>query len=574
MMQLLCNGIRLDLYEGASLQFTQKNPLFAFDKLECERTTQFKLPRTPKNDQLLSLARIPAYDGMGMRRKFAAELQDGTIIKTGYLYVSGFDGTDYKAIFVTGEFVGLQAIKNLGKLADIISYNTVETFNTGGFQPSIVAGQIWRNAEYLREAGLPLNPSIKLSILYNDICTQYGITAQAIPSGADSVRIVPAELSGLKEQVVDIERHVLTRPAIGSYPTLTNIAIGVPEIFVQQTAKVSYREEIGGGTIDVYHGVVAQLKCMQDITIQFPDDWDDNLYVGQFLDGDSYIIGEFQFYGDRSFDEDGNVTGDSLAGRSVEIPQGQCLCIIHKNDYYKGATSGGTIVQGWYYTSEPGIEVTVNMSGNVTTMGAYVRLQDNLPDITFTELLKVIAALSGRVLNYSEANGLTFEDLDMTSYPVKDDVVLTKRGEVERTFADYQQHNRVQFDDERATKIITDYTIDNDNLKEDNDLQTVPFSEGQSSAGMLYVYADAEVDFLGGDNTGSSPRLTRVALPKNAGLQALCNASTQFKIECRMTLMEYNAITEKTLLLIDGTKYIWTDRSWQKNAAKFTLAKI
>ena len=116
-MQLLCNGIFLDLYDNTSVQFKHENPLFAFDKLSCERTTQFKLPTTPVNDKAFELARIPAYKGEGMRRRFAAQLQDGQVVKDGYLYVSNFDGKDYAAVFVTGELIGLQEIRDAGKIA-------------------------------------------------------------------------------------------------------------------------------------------------------------------------------------------------------------------------------------------------------------------------------------------------------------------------------------------------------------------------------------------------------------------------------------------------------------------------
>ena len=41
-----------------------------------------------------------------------------------------------------------------------------------------------------------------------------------------------------------------------------------------------------------------------------------------------------------------------------------------------------------------------------------------------------------------------------------------------------------------------------------------------------------------------------------------------------MTLLEYNAIQAKTLALVEGLRYIWTERSWQKNEAQFTLARL
>ena len=122
-MQLLCNGVLLDLYDNAGLQFTHSNPLFAFDDLKCERTTNFKLPATPTNDRVFSLAKIPAYSGEGMRRKFTCKLQAGAVVRDGYLYVANFDGKDYNAVFVTGELVGLQRIKDLGKLSELKEYD-------------------------------------------------------------------------------------------------------------------------------------------------------------------------------------------------------------------------------------------------------------------------------------------------------------------------------------------------------------------------------------------------------------------------------------------------------------------
>lgn len=67
--------------------------------------------------------------------------------------------------------------------------------------------------------------------------------------------------------------------------------------------------------------------------------------------------------------------------------------------------------------------------------------------------------------------------------------------------------------------------------------------------------------------------LSRVTLPLNAGLQHLCDMSTMFKVNIRMSALEYYQITEKTLLNVNGTLYIWTGRQWQKNVAQFTLAK-
>lgn len=569
MMQLLCNGVRLDLYENAGLQFTHDNPLFAFDKLSCERTTQFKLPSTPMNDRVLQLARIPAYKGTGMRTRFAAEMQDGVCVKRGYLYVSQFDGTDYAAVFVTGELIGLQEIKTLGKISDIIAYSNVATLGGSPSTPAAAVGYIWRNVSYLHADDISLNPSIELATLYSDILTAHGITAESLPAGADGVRIIPNELSGLKEQTIGFERAIIGNMAAdGTYPIVTTATIDISEIFLQSTARVARRVDLYGGGIKVYHGRVAQVKCMQEITLKFPSDWDDDLFVGQFLDGDTQSIGEFEFYGERSFNEYGVITGESLRGRSVEVPFGQYLCVIRRSDYFNGSTSEGDAI-GWSFSD--GISCTFEASGKVEEVGSYARLQDNLPDMTFTELLKTIAALSGKVLNYSEAEGLTYEDLNFSGYASRADIWLMNRGGVSRTFADYAQRSVVHFDDEQADRLQVAYDIDNVNIELEKDLQVIPFSEGRDSAGLLYVYAGEKM-FLG--MAAGQSTLSRVTLAKNVGLQALCDRSTQFKVTLRMGMYEYSRITAKTLLIVDNIRYIWTARSWQEDTAQFTLAQV
>ena len=150
-----------------------------------------------------------------------------------------------------------------------------------------------------------------------------------------------------------------------------------------------------------------------------------------------------------------------------------------------------------------------------------------------------------------------------------------KRGEVRRTFGDYQQNNIVRF---RSNDVITDnitrvYVIQNDNLKDENVLQELPFSEGEVLDNALYIQEESDNPTIGGMTTNVA-QLTRVSLPANSGLETLCAASTQYKIDVHMTALEYFGITANTLLLIEGTLYTWTSRNWQNNKATFTLARL
>lgn len=568
MMQLLCNGERLDLYESTDLQLKKDNPLFAFDKLSCERTTQFKLPCTPKNDRVFSLARIPAYSGEGMRRRFAATLVMGTIIKNGYLYVASFDGKDYAAIFVTGELVGLQAIKELGKLSELVDFgDTYVDLGANGTAANPNDETTWLAVNYEKEkAADMMHPSIHLGSLYHAIVTAQGIHAESMTALLKTIRIVVGDLKGLQGVQVqfrgnewDIETEVTCY-----YVHLAPLS----SFFTISTAEVAYRYE-EDEEIKRWISNVQQFTATQDIEIEFPNNWDDDLYCGYFDEyTDEYFSG-FHFYGDREFDADGDPIGESLRGRKISIKKGEKFVIISSDNY----RDVGQNDFGWWFVQDHEITCGFTIHGKIneeTIAGTRVRLQDNLPDITFVELFKTISALTGRVLNYTDAGGVTLEDLGFEQWNVKYLEDLLEIGEVKRTFADYAQRNLVRYNDGLAMSKA--YTIDNDNLEREKDLQVLTFGEGESSGSWLYLKSDFKDNVM--SSTAAGTKLQQRTIGKSIGLQALCNASTQIKVKCRMAMLEYDAITAKTLLQVRGSQYVWTSSVWQKDVAQFTLAKI
>lgn len=577
MMQLLCDGVLLDLYDNAGLQFTHENPLIAFDNMKCERTTQFKLPSTPTNDRVFALARIPAYNGAGMRRKFTAQLQAGTVSKEGYLYINSYDGKDYAAIFVTGELLGLQRIKDAGKLSEILNYtgNMLVSF---GHAPSTHKGNTFDTIDY-KTKGL-VSPSLRASIVAKDALDILGIPYN-FPS--DYIRMFKGVPGAIASQGGTFGR-VITFPSTSDPVPVVATAVmngdyGLAGIFPVTIAGVG-GTLVNAGTTYYYKGKVQQFIAHQPVSITFPDDWDDNLFVGRFVSlQDEYVdlLTAFQFLGDRSFDESKVVTGDSLRGRSVDIASGETFVFIHIDDWNANYSSSSGTGQGWFFEGSDMSDVHFTIEGGEIANGDYVREQDQLPGITLVELLKTLATLNGKVLTYTDANGVEFADLNIDTWPVREIHTITKRAEVKRTFANYEQHNIIKFDSKdgvlETEKITVGYVIANANLNESKDLQTIPFSEGGSEGTRIFVREPNDTSYLANADT-TDGYMQRVSIPLNAGLIRLCNKSTQFKIECRMTLLEYNAIAANTLLLVDGSKYMWTERSWQNDAAKFTLAMV
>lgn len=582
-MQLVCDGIRLDLYDNAGLQFTHNNPLFSFDDLKCERTTQFKLPRTQTNDKVFSLARIPAYSGEGMRRKFSAQLQSGAVVLDGYLYISDYDGNDYNAIFVTGELVELQAIRDAGKIGEYMSFlDVVNVTDSEGVvvSPSAAANALWANVRYKKGRSIPyFTPSISLDLLYAQIVQHFGVTAQALPAGAAGVRIVPPSPAGVNRLMTFTQTIIDDNQPSPQWQTEPYNSLDYDARYFEYEDQDYTIYNFG----QTQHYLVRQFKTKTNLRMTFSDQWAANMYLVDFTE--TAAQGTLVFLGDRSFTKTMNQTGvtthgEPLAGRTIDLPTGATWLFVCSDDYEYVGGSGLPTTHGFVWFNTEGLtgewEVTIKSAEDIVPVGDVCALQDNLPDVTFIDLLKTIAALSGRVLNYTSADGITFDELDIDNWSVVELQRMTKRGEVTRTFADYGQRSIVHFDSDDsvpdAERLACVYTISNDNIEVEKELQQVPFSEGQILDNALYIQREPEQFTLGIDGGGLS--LAQVTLPKNAGLQTLCDASTQFKVTARLNLIEYKNITPKTILQIDGQQYVWTSRTWQKNTAEFTLAKI
>ena len=598
-MQLLCDGVYLDLYENAGLQFAHDNPLFAFDNLKCERTTQFKLPSTPVNDRVFSLARIPAYKGDGMRRKFTAQLQASAVTKDGYLYVSDFDGKDYNAVFVTGEYIGLQAIKNAGNVDAIIGdpqlfaywttyhqYGTLTAFDTLQYK------QLYGGVKYI--------PSITLKYLIETAMSNIG--AQC-PTIGDSFRIIPKEpktASGaLNYKDVsngDWQTNYNNTQVINTINLLNSGSAGA--LFSKTSHKIRYKAT---NAPNYMYGNIQQLYCgTYDVRISFPDNFPSKYFIlsfpvaaAQYPQDDPDIYkddGQYSisctigvFLGDYSFSVNWSTAtktaqGTPLAGRTITIPRGVCFVILDWTDFevYAGGSAG------WY--TPYGSEFTFYLEEDKATPDAKIPLYGNIPSVTLVDLLKTYAALMGKVLTYDSTNGVQFDSLAISTWGVVNlDGKITKRAQVTRTFGDYAQENTISFkgDDTQfaGDKLTRAYLIDNDNLAQEKELQVIPLSEGckPDGSGALLLRNTAEQlappEFTIGQTHGDR-LLHRVSLLGITGLTSLCSESTQFIITARMSLYEYEQITPKTLIQVDGTRYVWTSRSWQKDEAQFTLAKV
>lgn len=619
-MRLICNNVALELYSGATLSFKKTNPLFAFDALTCERTQAFDIPATPNNERVFGLAKLPAYNGDGMRRRFDAELQDGTVVKRGFLYVDKYNGKNYNAIFVTGELYGLLRIKNAGKIADIWQPDEIALFGLDEYNAdfSSVASDVrrWRNIKYRRGIG-DIVPSVSVDYMVQQLASILRVTVNT-PTSAKNLRILPPIAHSVREQTITISnRNNGVLPVTDDDPTrLSNtITAGIDDILTpNEDVVITYGQKRNEQTyLKDWNYLINTLNVRQDVVLKFPDNFPADVFLCnvvdgrtiEFLGGYSFNKSEFAIQGETYNNNTGEcvtlnegvITGKPLAGRSVDVPFGSHIVLLTRKDYCHSVGDPVT----YYYKNDwafdlPDYSYTLTIKGTedmVQTRGSIVRLADNLPDITFIELLKAIGYVTGKQLNYDDENGITFDDLNVSAWDILDvSGMVLEITDITRTFGEYAQQNNVVFEDDELLfadeQLTQQYTVQNENIAESKELARIPFSpasyiiedgnvrayvrNGEEETGE--VYTPAKNMLLQTNGTGGDIYMHRVELTKNNGLQILCNKSTSLTAKLRMTLSEFESIRAKTTLLCLGVQYVWTEATWSGNIAKINLSKI
>lgn len=568
-------GRVLDLPANFKLQFVKKNPLFAFDELEVERTTTFAVPKTPNNLLALGFANDFHRRGEMMRRKVEAQMQSGTVTRDGYLYVGSFNGSEFECIFVTGDLLFLQRLRDLGDISQFID-DTIFERNTSSIWNAERSSEIrWGRVRYMTDGDIKL--SANLNDIVDMVIANSGAAVDISTLGVDlsQYRIISGENKGIAETQITIDRTFLSYPVIGSQdPVLmNNISVNIGGIFsvVDERYKplIQLRNNIG------YAGYVRCLRAEQDLLLSFPNETSDTVFLGTPNES-----GGWNFLGGYSFTKSGGtlvVTGSPLAGRSVDIPLGQTFCIVYLYDYVYEQSSGGVLTDGWQIDPTP-ISVSCVVSGrSEQSNGANIRLKDNLPEMTVVELLKVLATLSGRLLSV-EGGQVVFKD-SVEGDTLLDGLQVIKWLELTRAFSDYAQRNTIDFaSDEQlaqADRVAMVYTLDNENIELAKSLLTIPMSEGSR----VWDYAQF-VLFVRGDfdgytlSAGGVTYLEQVTLPKNESLQSVLGKSTSLVMECRFGMYDFDRLTAKKMIYFDGARWVWTEAQWSNGIARFSLSQI
>ena len=594
MIRFNISGEYLDLPADFSLQFKKTNILFAFDDIECERSTSFEIPATPQNNRIFALAKCVHTYGVGMRRRYEAQMQDGMVTQDGYLHIDTYNSGKYKAVFVTGELLGLKKIRDAGKIKDfwkpaggiVWSVENIKDAND-------VLGNPFAIVRYVSNVAL-LHPSFDLS----DVCAYAytALTGKAFPPRFQIYRLVAKEVAGMEKTDC-----TLTYTGTGSElaPTAEQAELGNTLQNQGLLSAVETFDQILTVRQNTYqYTKVREWRAKQTLILTFPNDFPADYFLMRIEDTGAgndpaqvaysrdWFLGDYYFY--QTTGGGTTVVGTPLAGRSVTVESGWAFVLMSRSwfEYQPSPLN----LNGFLYASDGNYSFTVQIEGDELQAGDTVRAYDLLPDMTLTELMKIYAALEGKMLYYNENGDIQFDEMDVSTWGVFD---LTGKvisvNNIARKFGNYAQKNVINFksgsDVMPTHRVENSYTIDNDNIEEEKTLLQIGYSEGEIAErnGFIVARFDAEdtekntlyeQGIMLAKYNSQSTYGERISVPKNAGLQALCDASTGVTIKARMSFLEYNNIGAKTRIYYEGLLYVWTEAQYSKDVVTLKLSKI
>ena len=573
-VQFSIGGKLLELPSNFKLQFTKKNILFAFENIEVDRTTSFKVPATPNNMRIFNFSHDIHSSGLAMRERLDAELRVGIVSKRGYLYVGSYSAGQFECIFVTGELLGLQSIKELGSIAQYIPANLsvdlqgqVHNANANNL-PDF--GLVRYDSEFVSGQDFVYRPSYSIAALLTYILD--GIVAQFDWSAQENDLkkrriVIPSKYNLAPPTSVTLSRSYRQQPSSSQpYPTIGAMSAGGSALFSVSRSS-SYLQTIWDEEVtDFRRGYVNELVCNQRLKITFPSNTPSNLYLG-YVSGVGVTLIE-----GGSFD---NIP--SLAGRTVELSNGQHFFFVVPADRVRG---GGTPYDGWWIAQgyDYSVDVLVegiNREGDVVSS---IRVKDNLPDINIVEFLKICAALSGSVLDFT-ASGLSFNKLlDWGGVRELNDVISWKN--LTRTFANYAQNNYIQLDsaEDVIERVRLNYPIANKNIDFENVLQTIPFTEFAGEIGIYDIvsnYIPNERDkYTLAQVYSTSAYMRNAEIPSNAAIQSLTTKSTSVEVSVLMPLFEFETMQQSVILQWDNAQWVWTSATWSDGITTLQLSRL
>lgn len=617
----------LELASNAKFSFKRTNNLFAFADMELSRSASFAVPASPHNNAIFAFANDERMTGAAGRVRHNAVMEYSGGSVNGYLYITSSDKTQYQCCFVFSDMLKWKEIKEAGNISEYLT-GIEDRFIWDGrtYYPGYATTN-YATVLYYRPDGLHytnLFPSANLYYLLSLCASYWGVTLNmntTTKNALNNMRIIPAKLNGGGIEVAQTFKKTILNDIDTTDLDTTKYFNVIKDFEVSVVDCVYDAEGIAGGyqeeVINTHD--IAYFQAKTDMKIRFADDFPTNIIMltpSNFHSWGSQPKVWLRGYGDygaivtadqqsQDWEEEGWHTqiafyGVPLAGRSITLNAGDTFTFFNAEKYtffYKKVAPTAQywwnrwhIRSGWIGDATPfSYDVSVVLETDAT-LGEYVYLQNNLPNVTFLDLLKTAAFVNGMVLLWNEdTKMISFSNIDFAidDYIIKN---VIKKSEIKRAFGKFAQISKILFDSEeyvtkKGADIVSSYYIKNANLDTSKELYKLPFSEGlQTGINKNLLVADIEYDKDGDiqytaskDTIGRSFNngyMARVTPILNSVLSDLCATSTSMKLQLPMYLFQFIALEENRKLLYNGKEWVWTSIQWSDNVATIEISQL
>lgn len=563
----------LQLSDGTNLELTDKSIIFSFDDLMCQRTSNIELPATPKNLKALDLSNDLHTNGGTCRRRLNATIVEGIVSIRGYVYVSSYNHSKktFSVCFVGGELTRLIDIKAAGSIRNYLDdmTNTAKLVHiTDAFPANFSNLPVYACVK--RYSGNP-NPSIDYDALINQACLTFGVSYPALHGANKLARLECGKINGIPEYS---GRLVETRVQMQS-PVLNASGFadrGVNPVGIA-AVETLLKFHLAGMPDTTYNLYCYQALTPIEIRIDSGLDSSSSGHRGhtiQFIKGEPYTPYSTGSY----FGQVVNGYNDVITGEWYQFATGDIFALVDADNVLTG---GGQGYDTDAFIFDCNITIRSSVSGEDLVIGDMIRLRDNLPDVTLIDLMKYMAALEGKILYYTEANGFSFEDIHQSETRELDNII--SMTEQRRTIGDMAQSNIVELNHDGVSESYQSsisYEIDNDNIDERKVLITLPYSEGDGREGKTVTVTTDNWSIYNAseDSTTRGEYCTKVVLEKNSSLENVFSAATELIVEAPMTLLEYTALHPLVRILCRNAAWMWIEKRWKEGICTLKLVKI
>lgn len=547
----------LDTGDPTGVAFKASNPFYRFCDISLGRSTEFSVPATAYNRQLLQFGEDPAEYGEMMRRTFPAQMVYDGGVSDGILTVTGYASEAFSCVFTIG---GTEWIENFNgkKLKDIPLLSPVTipwTSASVGVSDSDNTVQMVPYDRDVVGAALPA-PCMNVQNYIVALLGTMGI-GLSFAANLNKYWLVSASMVGGDEESITI-----TSTAANDM-TVTGDSLGmlsVEDISVEWgTVKLWSGGVIGGGSFSA-----KGLKAVRSVKLALSTSGNPDCYVVKW----SAKMSRYE-----------ELAGPGLNGMTIEL----------KKDDIVFFAATPVKWNGYHDTYHP-LSITATLTPQESNMqqGDTWNLAFNAPDMTLFELLKSVALATGNdVVVLPSDVAVVPSDYGTPTMKALDKVISVDsvRRNVEAWGSNTRKKTvRFESEDYVTEPLSSVYEIDNDNLDGEDEVRSA-FSEGNVGTHGVEIDDHDGTKFTAKKWTiayaeDGDKWLRRVSSPSSVACSDIASESTCVRVKVQASVADFfDIIGIMTgglfrVFVWRGCSYVWTDADWSEGVMGLTLQRV